>query len=85
MNPVLSDFLSQEASPQVCRMIREAFVDNDARPEIEKKTFEFNCYDVILDFEKQVAVVDSVLTNSPNETATIDISEFRQIIEDHNK
>jgi hypothetical protein len=50
MNSVLEQFLAEEASPCVCKLIADAVSEHSTRAAEVQKRFEFNRFEVSLDF-----------------------------------
>jgi hypothetical protein len=74
-DPVVSQFLSLEATPQVRALLLGAIAEATGNPKVEKRHFEFNVFDVEIDFVASTVSVAEVL--SANVEATLSLSQFR--------
>lgn len=74
MEFLFESFMSNEFSPYVHKLIFDAVREHEARPELELQSFEFNVFDVKLDFVNQTAVLQDVL--DPNGTLQLPLDEF---------
>lgn len=75
---LLSRFLREEASPYVRGLLRNSVADGSADRRIAIREFNFNAFDITLDFQKGLVIVADVL--DPTSEVTIPLSEFIAVI-----
>jgi hypothetical protein len=76
MNSVLQRFLAEEASPYVRKLIADAMSEHGARPAEVQKRFEFNCFEVTLDFAGNAALIEDVLDPDVSGSFRLQLDEF---------
>jgi hypothetical protein len=75
LDPIVTRFLSLDATPSVRALLLGAIAEADGNSNIEKRHFEFNVFDVEVDFAASTVSVAEVL--STNVEATLPLSQFR--------
>jgi len=76
MDSLFDQFAREDATPYARELIRDAVREHEERPALELKTFEFNRFEVKLDFLNQVAVLEDEFDVSPSGTLQLPLDEF---------
>ena len=79
MNELFNRFLTQEATPYVRSLILEAITEGQCTSNFSTKTFEFNIFDVELNFLKNTALISSVL--DANFELEVSLEEFKYALQ----
>ncbi len=80
MDPTIAAFFENEATDYVKAMLISSI--SDRRPAECIASFEFNCFDVTLDFENDVVTIEGVLQVGPCGAGRVRISEFLRYLEE---
>ncbi|WP_369990759.1 hypothetical protein [Pseudomonas xanthosomatis] len=74
---LLSDFLQQEMRGPVMEMLAAA-VNESRRPgaQFVVRELEFNCFDVVLDFERRVAKIVNILSSGNGSEQEVPLQFF---------
>jgi hypothetical protein len=75
---ILSRFLAEEATPDVRNLLSASIVEAAADPNIEKREFNFNVFDVEFYFKEQRVVVADVL--APNSEVQLSLADFAKAL-----
>jgi hypothetical protein len=78
LDPIVARFLSLEATPHVRALLLSAIAEATGNAKIEKRNFEFNVFDVEVDFAASTVSIAEVL--SANAEASLPLAEFRAAI-----
>ncbi len=73
---LLEQFLWEEADPHVRGLILGAVHEHERRPDEVQRKFEFNRFEVTLDFIGDVALIEDVLDPGPDGEVRIQLGEF---------
>jgi len=73
---LLEQFLKEEANPHVCRLILGAVHDQKKHPDEVQRKFEFNRFDLTLDFISNVALIEDILDPLSNGEVRLQLDEF---------
>ena len=73
---LLEQFLHQEATPQLRKLLLEAISDLQDLHGPRVQEFTFNRFNVYLDAENGTAIVDDELDVSENSSLTLKLSDF---------
>ncbi|WCM94647.1 hypothetical protein M5C99_08055 [Acidovorax sp. NCPPB 2350] len=76
MPQLIEQFLAEEASSYVRKLIIEAIRENAAHPLEIRRKFEFNRFEVIIDFDKNSVMIQDVLEAGSAGEFGLQISEF---------
>lgn len=76
MESLLEQFLREEASSHVRGLILDAVHEHEQRSNQVRKKFEFNRFEVTLDFVSDIALVEDVLDAAPSGEVRLRIGEF---------
>ena len=71
--------MQQELNSYVKEVLQDAIDDRRGSAHVFKREFEFNCFDVVLDFSRGVAVVQDVLIADESGDQEVSMSEFIEI------
>ncbi len=78
MEPLMKQFLDQEATPYVRKLLRDSI---SVRSSSEmRKRFEFNCFEILLDFESNTVLIEDVMDVGPSGTLRVDMAEFAKCL-----
>lgn len=58
MHSLLEQFLSEEADPHIRKLIADAINGHHLHPEVAQRRFEFNRFEVTLDFENGTVLIE---------------------------
>ena len=83
MNSVLKQFLAEEAVPYVKNLIFDAVDEHEKNPGEFQKRFEFNRFDVALDYAKSTVSIEDVLDSEASEENTLSLNDFLLILADN--
>ena len=78
---LLDQFLTEECPPEVGELLRAALEAAAAGTGPRRKLFEFNRFDVALDFEQGLVVLQDDLDVSPSGTQRIPIQHFFEVLD----
>lgn len=73
---LLKQFLMEECTPYVRSLLLEALAGPRAGSAAQKQRFELNRFEVTLDFEENVAVLEDVLDTSESGVQRVPIAEL---------
>jgi hypothetical protein len=73
---ILSEFLAFECDDYVKSLIRDAVQKSNLDKNLKVKKFEFDRFNITMDFENQVVLVEDVLDASEAGTGQFDLDEF---------
>ncbi|MEX8505369.1 hypothetical protein [Leptothrix ochracea] len=76
MGSLLEQFLREEVNPHVRRLILGAVHEHELRQDEAQRRFEFNRFEVTLDFIGDVALIEDVLDPGPSGEIRIELGEF---------
>ena len=76
MKPLLEIFLKEEASSHVRGLIVRAVREHDTRSNEAQKKFEFNRFEVTLDFIGDVVLIEDVLDPASSGEVRLPLREF---------
>jgi pterin-4a-carbinolamine dehydratase len=76
MESLLEQFLREEASSHVRDLILDAVQEHEQRSNQVRKKFEFNRFEVTLDFVSDVALIEDVLDPAPSGEVRLQLGEF---------
>ena len=79
MNGLFNRFLTQEATPYVRSLIIKAINEGQCARSTSIKIFEFNVFDVELNFFKSTALISDVL--DVNSNFEVSIEEFKKALQ----
>jgi hypothetical protein len=82
MNSVLKQFLAEEAVPYVRNLIFAAVDEHEKNPSEFQRRFEFNRFDVTLNYAKSTVLIEDVLDSEASGEVTLPIKEFMFILAD---
>lgn len=71
---LLEQFLREECTPDVRKLVADAAAHPD--PVQSRQDFEFNRFDLVLDFDKGTATIQDVTDTSENGSMSVAISEL---------
>lgn len=81
MELILEQFLAEEAVPYVRKLIVDAVSEHQAKPNELQKRFEFNRFELTLDFENKSVLIEDILQTGQNGEIHLALDEFlRHII-----
>jgi hypothetical protein len=75
---LLQQFLRLEVNATVRQLLQDALADPEPRK--ARREFEFNRFNVKLDFERQVAVIDDETDTSSAGSVEIELEQFARLI-----
>lgn len=78
-NSLLAEFLEYEMDSTVRQRLKDAMADPEPRKALRE--FAFNRFNVTLDFERKMAVVDDELDPSPEGSVELALEQFAQLLE----
>jgi hypothetical protein len=78
LDPIVARFLSLEATPHVRALLLSAMAEANESSSIEKRNFEFNVFDVEVNFAASTVTIADVL--SANVESTLPLADFRAAI-----
>lgn len=74
---ILERFLDQELNDAIRILFKVAIDDSvDSKKKLAVCEFEFNCFDVVLDFENNVAILVDVLSDDEGSEQKIPLQPF---------
>ncbi|MFV3316852.1 hypothetical protein [Pseudomonas sp. NY15374] len=73
---LLERFVAQELNGSVCSILNDAFNERFCSGNVLFREFEFNCFDVYLDFEKGFVTLQDVLFVGESSFLDMPIREF---------
>lgn len=76
MVSLLEQFLKEEANSHVCGLILEAVHEHERHPDEAQRRFEFNRFEVTLDFIGDTALIEDALDPSSSGEVQLQLSEF---------
>lgn len=82
MNSMLKQFLAEEAVPYVRKLIFDAVDEREKNPGEFQKRFDFNRFDVSLDYAKSTVSIKDVLDSEASGEITLSLKEFLFILAD---
>lgn len=80
MLSLLQQFIEEEATPHVRRLIVNAVHEHEGRPQETQRRFEFNRFEVTLDFDGGVATIEDVLDSASSGEVRLQLGEFIQCL-----
>ena len=80
MRSVFDQFLEEEVSPSVRKLIEDAMARHSSRPEEVECQFEFDIFDVSINFQSEVVTIASVLDASSAGEQQLPLHEFLRIL-----
>lgn len=80
MNSVLKQFLAEEAVPYVENLIFAAVDEHEKNPSEFQRRFEFNRFDVTLDYSKSTVSIEDVLDSEASGEVTLPLKDFLCIL-----
>ena len=75
---LLDQFVEYEMNPTVRQLLKDAMADPEPRKALRE--FTFDRFNVTLDFERRVAVVDDELDPSPAGSVEMDLEQFDRLL-----
>ena len=82
MNSVLKRFFAEEAVPYVRNLIFDAVDKHENNPGEFQRRFEFNRFDVTLDYTRSTVFIEDVLYSDASGQFTLSLKEFLFILAD---
>jgi hypothetical protein len=76
MDSLLQQFLAEDGTPYVQALLVDAVDEYAARPAARQKRFEFNRFDVTLDFDSKSVLIEDVLEPGIGGETRIGLDEF---------
>lgn len=76
MVSLLEQFLKEEANPHVRGLLLGAVHEHERRPDEAQRKFEFNRFEVTLDFIGDVALIEDVLDPASSGEVRLQLGEF---------
>lgn len=73
---LIERFVSQELDDSVRSILKDAFDERMCSENVLLREFEFNCFDVSLDFEKGIATLQDVLSTGESSFFDMPIRDF---------
>ena len=73
---IIERFVAQELDDSVRSILKNAFDERVCSESILFRAFEFNCFDVSLDFEKGIVTLQDVLSAGESSVLDIPIRDF---------
>lgn len=83
MNDLLRQFVDQEATAYVKKLIDDAVSQHDEQPCLEKKIFEFNRFEITLDFSNNLVRIEDVLEVGVEGEVSIGLDDFVKLLHDY--
>ena len=80
MELILEQFLAEEAVPYVRKLIFDAVNEHQTRPNEIQKQFEFNRFELTLNFENKTVLIEDILQPSPNGEVRLGLDELLRLI-----
>lgn len=75
-NSLVEQFIAQELSPHVRKVLREALQQRSNSDNVLTRQCEFNCFDVEFDFLRGVVVVQDFLDYGKESNVEMPIADF---------
>jgi hypothetical protein len=76
MGSLLDQFFAQDATPSVCQLIHQVIVSHETRRGELYRCFNFNRFDVTVNFVERVVLIEDVLTPDESGQARVPLNEF---------
>jgi hypothetical protein len=76
MSNLIDQFFSEEIGIGVKNLILDAVAQHRMHGVLVKKLFEFNRFDLTLDFEAKTALIEDILASEKSGAACIKLDEF---------
>jgi hypothetical protein len=73
---LIERFIAQELDASVCSILKTAFDERAKSKEVLLRDFEFNLFEVSLNFEKGIVTLQDVLSDKLGSSVDIPIYEF---------
>lgn len=73
---LIEQFVDQELDDSVRSILKSAFDERMCSEGVLFREFEFNCFDVSMDFEKSIVTLQDVLSAGENSFLDIPIRDF---------
>ena len=73
---LMEQFIKQELNGTVRSVLNEALGERKRSDDVLTREFEFNCFDVVLDFERGVVKLQDALSSGVESSAELPMSEF---------
>jgi acetyl/propionyl-CoA carboxylase alpha subunit len=81
MKLLLKQFLEQEATPYVRKLIFETVIKHAEKPEEIIRRFEFNRFEITLNFSDRSVLIEDVLESGPHGEMMIEMDEFMRALD----
>ena len=78
-DPLVQQFVEYELSSSVRQLLKDAIADPEPRKALRE--FAFNRFDVALDFERRVAVIQDDLDSSTAGRVELELEQFARLLE----
>jgi uncharacterized protein (DUF1786 family) len=76
MQALLEQFFNEEASSYVRSLILMAVQEHEWHPDVERRKFEFNRFEITLDFIGDFALIEDVLDPAPSGEVRVKLGDF---------
>jgi hypothetical protein len=76
MNILLQQFLEEEALPHVRNLIMAAIIEQQKRPGESRKKYEFNRFEVTLDYVHSIAEIQDILDHGESGQTSVSFKEL---------
>ncbi|MBD8147842.1 hypothetical protein IFT37_19240 [Pseudomonas fluorescens] len=73
---LIERFVVQKLDDSVRSILKDAFDERKRSKSILLREFEFNCFDVSLDFEKSIVTLQDVLSSEEGNTINVPMRDF---------
>lgn len=73
---LIERFVAQELDDSVRSILKDAFNERNCSANVLFREFEFNCFDVSLDFEKGIVTLQDILSAGESSFLDIPIHDF---------
>lgn len=81
MSLLLQEFINQEATPSVCKLILDRVGQLNEQPKESIHKFEFNRFEITLDFSNKVVFIEDVLEPGPDGELSVGLDEFMDALQ----
>lgn len=82
MKSLLKQFLAEEATPHVRQIIEIAIEEHAEKPSELERRFEFNRFEVTLNFSQGFALIEDVLVSGPAGEECLPLNELRHSLQE---
>lgn len=82
MSLLIEQFIAEEVTPYVHKLIVDAVAQHEFRPDGGKTRFEFNRFELTIDYADEAVVIEDVLDASSAGEVRIALGEFMRALGD---